>query len=191
MQNHGVSQVSMIPLDASQRIIKWSSEVLYLNTIARNASKRLVKRGSVYKCKLGCGVGSEEGKERPCVVLQYDPANRRSPNTIVAPITHSSSALPVVVKIDDKLDSKGNVLLDGNVLLGNVVTVSKARLGDYICDLTSDEMLKVDTAISLAMGIKEHYDKLQNKYNDKLKYIEKLKEKVDELNGKVNELMKK
>ena len=164
-----------IDLSKTQQYLDWLKDKLYLNAIASSAGKRTIFRGQVYQCNLGIGIGSEECKKRPCVVLQYDSANKSSPNTIVAPITHTTSTLPIVVPIADKLDSKGNVLLDGNVLLGNIVCISKARLGDYIADLTPDEMKQVDTAIALSLDLIHYYKTLQNNYNDKLQYIEKLK----------------
>lgn len=90
-------------------------------------------------------------------------------------IVLSTSTLPVVVPIAEKRDSSGKLILDGNVLLGNITCVSKARLSDYITDLSADEMKAVDKAISLSLGINHHYQTLQNKYDDKLQYIEKLK----------------
>lgn len=156
-------------------------EKLYLNHRATNARTRKVTRGQVYRCNLGVGIGSEECKERPCVILQYDSANTTSPNTIVAPITHTTSTLKTVIPIDDKIDSSGAVILDGNVLLGNIVCVSKGRLGDYVTDLSTDEMKKVDEAISVSLGINHYFQTLKNEYDDKLVYIGKLKAKRDEL----------
>lgn len=72
-------------------------------------------------------------------------------------------------------DSSGKLILDGNVLLGNITCVSKARLGDYITDLTADEMRAVDKAIFISLDTNHYYQTLQNMYNDKLQYIEKLK----------------
>ena len=90
-------------------------------------------------------------------------------------MTDTTSTLPIVVPIAEKKDSSGNLILDGNVLLGNITCVSKARLGDYITDLSADEMKSVDKAISLSLGINHHYQTLQNIYDDKLQYIEKLR----------------
>ena len=53
--------------------------------------------------------------------------------------------------------------------------VNKARLGDYITDLSAAEMKDVDKAIYLSLDINHYYQTLQNMYNDKLQYIEKLK----------------
>lgn len=104
-----------------------------------------------------------------------------SPNTIVAPITHTSSTLPVVIPIDPKYNNSGDVVLDGNVLLGNIVCISKARLGDYVAKLEPTEMEAVDEAIAISLGIKGHYDKLGNILKDKLTYIDKLKQKIKDL----------
>lgn len=164
-----------IDLTKTQQYLEWLKNKLYLNAIATSAKNRIVYRGQVYRCNLGVGIGSEECKERPCVVLQYNSANRTSPNTLVAPITHTTSTLPIVVPIAEKKDSSGKLILDGNVLLGNITCVSKARLGDYITELTADEMKAVDNAISISLDTNHYYQTLQNMYKDKLQYIEKLK----------------
>lgn len=177
-----------IDLLKTQQYLDWFKNKLYLNAVALSSGKRTVFRGQVYQCNLGLGVGSEESKNRPCVVLQYNSANKTSPNTVVAPITHTASTLPIVVPIADKLDHNGNVILDGNVLLGNIVCVSKARLGNYITDLTSNEMKQVDTAISLSLDIHHYYQTLQNIYKDKLQYIEKLKTTRDILQKELIDL---
>lgn len=170
-----------IDLTKTQLYLDWLKDKLYLNAIAPSAKNRIIYRGQVYRCKFGIGIGSEECKERPCVILQYNSANRTSPNTLVAPITHTTSTLPIVVPIADKVDSSGKVILDGNVLLGNITCVSKARLGDYITDLTPNEMKAVDNAISKSLNINHYYQTLQNDFNDKLRYIEKLRESRSKL----------
>lgn len=166
-----------ISLSKTQQYLEWLKTKLFFDSNAESAKRRVVKRGEVYKCYLGIGIGSEESKERPCVVLQRDRANLESPNTIVAPITHTSSTLPVVIPISPKHNSSGDVVLDGNVLLGNIVCVSKARLGDYVARLEPSEMKAVDEAIAISLDIKRYYDKLDNILNDKLVYIDKLKKK--------------
>lgn len=175
-----------IDLSRTQQYLEWLKTKLYLNSNAESARKRIVKRGEVYSCSLGQGIGSEECKERPCVIIQNNAANSSSPNVIVAPITHTTSRLNVVVPISDRLDKNGKVILDGNVLLGNIVCVSKARLGDCVGSLSSKEMKNVDEAISISIDIKRHYDTLTNIHEDKLVYIGKLKEKVKDLEVEKN-----
>ena len=174
-----------ISLSKTQQYLDWLKTKLFLDSNAESAKQRVVKRGEVYRCYLGIGIGSEESKERPCVVLQRDKANLESPNTIVAPITHTSSTLPVVIPISPKYNNSGDVVLEGNVLLGNIACVSKARLGDYVAKLEPSEMRAVDEAIAISLDIKGLYDKLNNILNDKLVYIDKLKERIKDLESLV------
>ena len=102
------------------------------------------------------------------------------------PITHTTSRLPIVVPITAKTDTSGKTILDGNVLLGNITCISKARLGNYITDLSADEMKAVDKAISISLDINHHYVTLQNMYNDKMQYIEKLKNNRTQLQAELN-----
>ncbi|MBR7148060.1 MAG: type II toxin-antitoxin system PemK/MazF family toxin, partial [Firmicutes bacterium] len=77
-----------IELNKVQKILEWIRRKLYLETIASNARKRMVKRGQVYRCDFGIGIGSEMQKERPAIIVQNDIGNIHSSNTIVIPITH-------------------------------------------------------------------------------------------------------
>ncbi len=87
-----------IALTKTQQYLEWFKNKLYLNAIATSAKNRIVYRGQVYRCNLGVGIGSEECKERPCVVLQYNSANRTSPNTLVTPITHTTSIFRAILE---------------------------------------------------------------------------------------------
>lgn len=44
-------------------------------------------QGGVYFCDLWGSIGSEEGKQRPCLVIQNDRGNEASPTTIILPIS--------------------------------------------------------------------------------------------------------
>jgi len=178
-----------VKLDRVQLYLDWLKTKLFLDRQSTKASQRKVKRGNVYHCYLGRGIGSEEEKERPCVVLQGFDGNMNSPNTIVAPITHTSSTLDVVIPITTRYNQDDSVLLDGNVLLGNIVTVSKARLGDYIATLTPTEMKLVDIAIARSLDIWKNIVKLENVIKDKDTYIGKLRQQRDDLQRHIDELL--
>jgi len=180
-----------IDLHKTQQYIDWLKEKLYLNHIAKNAKNRQIRRGEVYQCKFGVGIGSEECKERPCLILQYDSANKTSPNTLVAPITHTLSTVPVIVPIVPKTDSSGKIILDGNILLGNITCVSKARLGNFVVKLSNDEMTAVDKAIAISLNIFRYYETLQNKINDREQFITKLQEQIVFLQNSLKNVSKK
>ena len=46
-----------------------------------------IKRGSIYLADLNPVVGSEQGGERPVIVVQNDIGNRYSPTSIVIPVS--------------------------------------------------------------------------------------------------------
>lgn len=164
-----------VELSKVQNFLEWMKIKLYLDTISSNAQKRTVKRGQVYWCNLGVGIGSEMQKKRPCVIVQNDIANMKSPNVIIIPITHDNSILPCMAAIDEQKDADGITIIDGQANTSNILCVSKARLGDYICDLSNEDMKRVDGAVAKSIGIMHYYSSSEKKLKDKLVYIEKLK----------------
>lgn len=159
--------------------LDWLKEKLWLNGHAVNAGKRIVFRGEVYECNLGVGVGSEERKKRPCVVLQNNTANKNSSIVLVAPISHSFKESPVVIPIAAQFDNTDSLLLDGYVLIGNMTSVSKARLGKKISKLSKTEMDAIDQAIIIQTGLTDKFNTLNNIIADRDVYITKLKNKVN------------
>lgn len=108
-----------IEFGQAQKMLEWLKTKLYLDSIAQKARLCTVKRGQVYRCNFGCGIGSEMQKERPAVIIQNDVGNNRSGNTIVIPITHDISTVPCVANITPQTDTEGNVILDGQANVSN------------------------------------------------------------------------
>lgn len=179
-----------IELGQVQKMLEWLKTKLYLDSISQNARSRAIKRGQVYRCNFGCGIGSEMQKERPAVVIQNDVGNNRSGNTIVIPITHDTSTLPCVADITPLTDATGNVILDGQANVSNMMCVSKARLGDLVGSLSKADMKKIDEAIAKTVDLMGYYSDLTKRLNDKLEYISKIKEERNQAQDELNELRK-
>lgn len=179
-----------IELGQVQKMLEWLKTKLYLDSISQNARSRAIKRGQVYRCNFGCGIGSEMQKERPAVVIQNDVGNNRSGNTIVIPITHDTSTLPCVANITPLTDTTGNVILDGQANASNMMCVSKARLGDLVGSLSKADMKKIDEAIAKTVDLMGYYSDLTKRLNDKLEYISKIKEERNQAQDELNELRK-
>ena len=179
-----------IELGQVQKMLEWLKSKLYLDSISQNARSRAIKRGQVYRCNFGCGIGSEMQKERPAVVIQNDVGNNRSGNTIVIPITHDTSTLPCVADITPLTDTTGNVILDGQANASNMMCVSKARLGDFVGSLSKADMKKIDEAISKTVDLIGYYSDLTKRLNDKLEYIFKIKEERNKAQDELEELRK-
>ena len=179
-----------IELGQVQKMLEWLKSKLYLDSISQNARSRAIKRGQVYRCNFGCGIGSEMQKERPAVVIQNDVGNNRSGNTIVIPITHDTSTLPCVADITPLTDTTGNVILDGQANASNMMCVSKARLGDFVGSLSKADMKKIDEAIAKTIDLMGYYSDLTKRLNDKLEYIYKIKEELNKAQDELEELRK-
>lgn len=179
-----------IELGQAQKMLEWLKTKLYLDALSTNARTRAVKRGQVYRCNFGCGIGSEMQKDRPAVIIQNDVGNNRSGNTIVIPITHDTSTLPCVANITPQIDSSGNIILDGQANASNMMCVSKARLGDFVCALPSSDMKLIDEAIARTVDLMGYYADITQKLNDKLNYIARLKTDRNKAQDELAEIRK-
>lgn len=179
-----------IELTQAQKMLEWLKTKLYLDALASNAKARSVRRGQVYQCNFGCGIGSEMQKDRPAVIIQNDVGNNRSGNTIVVPITHDTSTLPCMATITTQKDASGNVILDGQANTSNMMCVSKARLGNLICSLPASDMKLIDEAVAKTVGLMGYYADLSQRLNDKLSYISKIKTERNQAQDELSSLRK-
>ena len=179
-----------IDLEQVQKMLDWMKTKLYLDALAPNARTRAIRRGQMYRCNFGCGIGSEMQKDRPAVVVQNDVGNNRSGNTIALPITHDTSTLPCMANITPQRDSYGNVILDGQANAANMMCVSKARLGNFICTLSSSDMKSVDEAIAKTVGLMGYYADISQKLDDKILYIDRIKEERNKAQDELAEIKK-
>ena len=185
-----------IDFSKTNRLIEWLKKMIYLDTTVVSAQKRVVFRGQVYFCELGEGIGSEETKERPCIIIQNNLGNKNSGNIIVAPITNGGILSNISVTIPSNkykyTDKTGTQLyLSGNILLGNIVTVSKARLGNFIVDLSKEKSLmeEVDEKIIISIGLYSKFKKLNDTISADKITIEKLKNQRNSLTEKLKNIL--
>lgn len=105
------------------------------------------KRGEVYWVNLDPTVGSEIKKTRPALVVSNDIGNRLSSRVTIAPITsNTQKVFPFQVAID-LAGKKGKVLLD------QLRTVDKKRLGKKIAECDFEIMDQVDDAIKTSLDL--------------------------------------
>jgi len=112
---------------------------------------RQIRRGDIFTVDFEPARGSEQGKRRPALVIQNDVGNRYSPTTIVAAITTGDTAkypIHVAIKVPE-----GGLENNSIILLNQILTVDKSRLGRYWGHVTSGTMRKVDEAIKISLGL--------------------------------------
>jgi mRNA interferase MazF len=99
-------------------------------------------------------VGAEIRKTRPAVVVQNDPANRRSPITIVAAVTaqFEEPLYPTEVLVRAP---EGGLAVDSVVLLNQIRSVDKGRLVCRLGILKALTMNEIDRALLVSLGLVE------------------------------------
>lgn len=110
------------------------------------------RRGEIYWVHLDPSLGSEIAKTRPALVISNDIGNELAERVIVAPISSSGTArvYPFEVLLepaDSGLPKASKVLLD------QIRTVDKQRLGNRIGVVSGEHMQEVNAAIRLSLEV--------------------------------------
>ncbi len=116
-------------------------------------SKRItLLRGEIYVVHFDPTVGSEIKKTRPAIILQNNIGNRHSNTTIVAAISSQfdEPLYPTEVFVGP---SEGGFERPSVVLLSQVRTIDKSRLGKKIGVLGRETMGRVDQALEISLGL--------------------------------------
>lgn len=175
MKNNIDNNEPKVSIKKVQHILEWTKTQIYLDNVSENAKNRIVHRGEVYLCNFGIGIGSEMQKERPCVIIQGNVGNINSSNVIVAPITHTYKDIPTMAPIEPKYNEQNELILDGQVNLSNIQTVSKARLGNFITKLSNKDIKIINNALFSSLGLQKTIQQYTNKIENLNNYIGKLK----------------
>lgn len=111
----------------------------------------MIKRGDVYYAYLDPVIGSEQNGHRPVIVIQNDMGNLYSPTTIAAMVTSSQKKkLPTHVHVEDI----GSGLSDDSiVMLEQIRTIDKQRLGTMIGHVSDKTMELIENAALCSLGI--------------------------------------
>lgn len=116
------------------------------------AVERQIRRGEIYYADLNPVVGSEQGGERPVLILQNDIGNRYSSTVIVAAVTsrlHKRN-LETHVRLNAHLLPKDSI-----VLLEQIRTIDKARILGYAGSVTESEMVRIENALLISLGMRQ------------------------------------
>lgn len=111
-----------------------------------------VKRGDIFYADLSPVVGSEQGGQRPVLIIQNDTGNHFSTTVIVAPITTQSQkrTMPTHVRLMTELTG---IPRNSVVLLEQIRTIDKQRLMDRIDHLDDKMMRKVDQGLRVSLDL--------------------------------------
>jgi mRNA interferase MazF len=110
-------------------------------------------RGMVVEVSLDPVIGHEQGKSRPCVVIQNDVGNRFSSTTIVVPLTdaaHIKVPSPIYVPVKQ---GEGGTTKDSYILCDQIRTVDQRRFRSVFGTLSPETMASVDAALLVSLGL--------------------------------------
>ncbi len=111
-----------------------------------------IRRGDIYYADLSPVIGSEQGGLRPVLIVQNDVGNKYSPTVIAAAITSRLGKTKLPTHIDVYADKVG-LQKDSVILLEQIRTIDKKRLGEKMGHLDDEIMSAVDEAISVSFGL--------------------------------------
>ena len=123
-----------------------------------------IRRGDIYYADLSPVVGSEQGGVRPVLIVQNDVGNRYSPTVIAAAITSKLDKAKLPTHIDVYADRVG-LARDSVILLEQIRTIDKKRLGEKMGHLDDAVMRAVDTAITVSFGLQSRAGDTGNEGN--------------------------
>lgn len=118
-----------------------------------------VKRGDIFYADLSPVIGSEQGGLRPVLIIQNDVGNKYSPTVIAAAITSrlGKAKLPTHIEVcRGALQGTAGLSKDSVVLLEQIRTLDKQRLGEKMGHLDDSVMNRVDDAITISFGLERH-----------------------------------
>ena len=110
-----------------------------------------IKRGDVFYADLNPAIGSEQGGIRPVLIIQNNAGNQFSPTVLIAPITSKVAKkvnLPTHCKIEGEF-----LELDSMVLLEQIRTIDKTRLGKHLGRVDVKQMNSLGKAIKISTGL--------------------------------------
>ena len=111
-----------------------------------------VRRGELYFADLSPVVGSEQGGVRPVLILQNDTANRCSPTVIVAALTSKTGKPPLPTHVVVSPAQSG-LRRTSIVLLEQIRTLDRSRLGRRIGKLGENVMRRVERALCVSLAL--------------------------------------
>jgi len=110
-----------------------------------------VRRGEIWWADFGTPRGSEQGGQRPALIIQNDTGNTSSTTTIIAALTSKIKAsYPFHVEVSAQ---ESGLPQDSTILLEQILTISKSRLIRCAGVLSSATMKDVDRALQFSLSL--------------------------------------
>ena len=101
-----------------------------------------IKRGDIVIADFGDGVGSEQCKRRPAILIQNYIGNKYSPTTIIVPLTTSIKKIKQATHAIIAKTVDNGLKADSMALCEQVRAIDKKRICSKIGVITDEETMK-------------------------------------------------
>jgi mRNA interferase MazF len=112
--------------------------------------KTFPRRGEVWLVNWNPTRGSEQAGKRPALIVQNDIGNEHASTTIVAAVSTAVRLYPMNVRLDPP---QGGLTKPSIVKTGQLLTVTKDRLGKKLGLLDNKKMEELDRALRLSLAL--------------------------------------
>lgn len=109
---------------------------------------RLIYRGEVYWVDFNPSIGGEIQKTRPAIIVSNNYCNKFLNRVQVVPITSNKERCYPCETIVSILEKEGKAMAD------QLMTISKKRLKDKICNIKESDMEKVSKIIMTQLNLR-------------------------------------
>jgi len=116
--------------------------------------ERKILRGDIYFAELDPVIGSEQGGNRPVLIISNNMGNRYSPTVIIAPISsriNTKRQLPTQVVIREVIGLDKNSV----ILFEQIRTIDKRRLKTFFGMMPISIMKKINKVIAISISLEE------------------------------------
>lgn len=124
----------------------------------------LLERGDVVWVDLRGAIGAEKQKTRPCVVVQNNVGNARSPLTVVVPITNGDTWRGYPHQVMVYAGELWEGAVDSVIDTGHIRSIDKdsrvSSSAGVLCRLNETRMIQVDRALQALLGLPQSPDPL-------------------------------
>ena len=101
-----------------------------------------VKRGDIVLADLSGAAFSEQGKERPVLIVQNDIGNKYSPTTIVVPLTTTTKKRNQITHAVIEKENTQGLKTDSMALCEQVRTIDKRRIKSRLGRISNPNTMK-------------------------------------------------
>lgn len=113
------------------------------------------KRGEIWWVDLNPVLGSETGKERPCLILQNDIGNKNSSTTIVAPLLPGRKSYPFAVNVTPS--QQNGLSGERYINLSQMRAIDARRITNKQGILEERYWVEIEKAVEIELGFSEKF----------------------------------